>query len=286
MPSRTQNDRTVTRGEYSTTVYSRQVSKRALHGRGDDPDRETLRAYLKDNHCWWCERGPWKSIASHTYHAHGITAAELREMAHFFKDGQLVSDAYHDQLSRASIENNSAQWLIDADHSGKGKRSTSEAGKESMRARLTDWWEHIGPEAARQQRLEANRKAVAKLRKPTPCVQCGKPMPRAYPKTCSPECRREIRKQTAIQSSQKIDYSRLRRPHPCRMCGTIIPTSQRRMCSPECVLAEKRSHRRLWPCTVCGKDTGTKQRRTCSPEHLLEARRRNGLAHPPHHDHR
>lgn len=65
-------------------------------------------------------------------------------------------------------------------------------------ARLARYSESIGPDGAAEQRRRANAAAVAVTRKPHYCTAgCGRLLPRANPKTCSPECRKVVRQRTA-----------------------------------------------------------------------------------------
>jgi hypothetical protein len=49
---------------------------------GANPPTDTqIRACIDADMCWWCGRGPWVSLAAHTYKAHGHRAHDLRELA-------------------------------------------------------------------------------------------------------------------------------------------------------------------------------------------------------------
>jgi hypothetical protein len=45
------------------------------------PSVEEMRQHLADQVCPWCGAGPWRSLSIHTYHKHGWSADDLREIA-------------------------------------------------------------------------------------------------------------------------------------------------------------------------------------------------------------
>jgi hypothetical protein len=64
--------------------------------------------------------------------------------------------------------------------------------------RLAAYTARIGPDAAREQRRAAGMKRAEAARIPHYCTAgCGTLLPKATPKTCSPECRRIVRQRTA-----------------------------------------------------------------------------------------
>lgn len=72
------------------------------------------------------------------------------------------------------------------------------SAKKAAGLRLSAYYENIGPKAAAAQRRAANTAAVLKTRKPHYCTAgCGSLIARASPRTCSPECRRRVRQETA-----------------------------------------------------------------------------------------
>lgn len=168
-----------------------------------DPGPSVLREYIKALVCWWCGKGPWKSLAIHTRKSHGVSAANIREMAGLFKYTSICDPSFATEL--AARESNMANLaLIPKKRGGKGSRTLSEAGRQLYRQRLKDYMDAIGPEAALEQRRAASRVNAAKSKRPHLCsAGCGTMIPTATPKTCSPECRRLVRQRTALGWSDK-----------------------------------------------------------------------------------
>lgn len=78
------------------------------------------------------------------------------------------------------------------------ERSSTPEAKAVASARLRGYFDRIGPDAANAQRRSANRIATSLTRRPHYCTAgCGTLLPKATPKTCSPECRRLVRQRTA-----------------------------------------------------------------------------------------
>ncbi len=75
---------------------------------------------------------------------------------------------------------------------------------DGARERMRAYIEKLGPEAAQELRVRAARISAERKRKPHPCTWCGKLLPRATPKTCSPECRREVRRATARRTAEMM----------------------------------------------------------------------------------
>lgn len=63
--------------------------------------------------------------------------------------------------------------------------------------RLAAWQERVGPTEVARQRQRAGKARADQNRQPHYCTNgCGTLIPSATPKTCSPECRREVRQRT------------------------------------------------------------------------------------------
>lgn len=59
---------------------------------GETPEQGRIRRAVRSGACPWCTAGPFGSIASHTWQAHGVSAAELRERAGLPRSASLTSD--------------------------------------------------------------------------------------------------------------------------------------------------------------------------------------------------
>lgn len=229
--------------------------------RMDDPDQETLRAYIREQTCWWCGAGPFKSVAGHVRY-HGIDRHELRELAGVFKQTSIASEELHDRM--AEIMKGRAPIL--PPRAQKEKRVMSTAGRASMMERLKMAWEPSIRQAV-------GLRAGLTNSRPHKCTNpvCSNIVPRATRKTCSPECRKQVRINTQLKSALTQ-----RRPHPCPICGVIVPISYPKTCSPTCARRLQHRSRAYHTCSMCGNDTGHHKKRTCSPECLTKARRRQG----------
>lgn len=241
-----------------------------------EPTPNILREYIRAGICWWCESGPWKSLAGHTSHGHGITAAEVRAAAYLVKATRLCSPE-HSAACAARPQTRANLPAMQASRGYAKERHMSEAGIEIARAKLR---RVMGtPEEARELRHRASLRSAALSARPHGCTWCGAPMPRSTPRTCSPECRLSVRRQTARGVTQRRDFAQFRHPHPCPVCHTMVPTSKPLYCCARCRTIAIQRPRSRPPCTVCGKDTGTHRKRTCSPACLAAARRRQGIAY-------
>lgn len=66
-------------------------------------DIEKVRSYIEAQICPWCERGPWKVLASHTWRGHAVSAAELRVMADR-RPGESICSPASSELFRERLE--------------------------------------------------------------------------------------------------------------------------------------------------------------------------------------
>ena len=76
-----------------STVIPDSESKVPVNGAHDYPSAQ-IRACIDADMCWWCGRGPWVSLATHTSQAHGHTAHHLRELAGLDARARLCSLNY------------------------------------------------------------------------------------------------------------------------------------------------------------------------------------------------
>ena len=64
----------------------------------ESPD--VIRQYIEQQTCWICGKGGWKALSQHIVKKHGITAAEVREMAYMFKRERLISEELSEAISK------------------------------------------------------------------------------------------------------------------------------------------------------------------------------------------
>jgi len=152
------------------------------------PPVDLLREYIAEQRCWWCEAGPYKMLAGHVSGRHGITAAELREMAVLTKKARICSPELSELFRKRPQQDGIAER---ARNIPRKKRRMSEAGKAINREKLL-----------RGSNNETRRQAAHRngdiSRQYFPCSFCGKVSRRSptWKLTCSPECRLEVRKRT------------------------------------------------------------------------------------------
>jgi len=172
----------------------------------DDPTPEELRECIRDGHCWWCGKTRFKTLSGHTSKIHGITAAELRDLAGLFKHAptctpELSYQFQTNPLKKAATLQNVKKAQAKG-HKGykikfnkAGRKHQDEVKTAILLANSND-----------DQRRNANKIRSEKYRKYHPCPVCGKIVPFSIKRwvTCSPECRRVIRQRTALASLEKV----------------------------------------------------------------------------------
>lgn len=263
MPGRTPDDRTWTHGQRDSTLRIHRLESRPKAAKLGDPTPEILRDCIKDGYCWWCGRGGWKALSIHTYHAHGISANDIRDMAGLFYHIPTCLPGLSHQFSvniKSQLDNGIRTMPSSLGH--RHKMKFSKAGRKYQDEVKTAI---LLANSSDEQRRAANKIASEKTRKPHPCPVCGKIVRVSIKRraTCSPECRKIIRQQTGVASMQTIkrlseenpEY-RLKinlklsesmkkqfrkgrqpyqiKPHSCRICGKMIPYATPRLCSEEC----------------------------------------------------
>lgn len=189
MPSRI-GDKTWTHGERDSTRFHQ---KRSLPiARLDDPTPEALRQAIADQRCWWCDREGFKALANHTAMAHGIFGADIRRLAGLVKSATICSPERSEQMRQAPRAQAVKAGLIVLVQDKTKKRVMSEAGKIINRAKL----DAIPNKEENRRKASARKAEVA--RRPHPCPVCQTIIPKAHPITCSPACRKVIRRKTAL----------------------------------------------------------------------------------------
>lgn len=99
------SDRRSTRGRHADPLAATKKLARpreGQHGQIVAPDPSALRAAIDAGTCPWCGRGPYKVLATHTNISHGISAAELRELAGLAKRAS-ICDPDHSQSCRTIL---------------------------------------------------------------------------------------------------------------------------------------------------------------------------------------
>lgn len=246
----------------------------------DDPKPEILRAYIEAQHCWWCGKGGWKSLPNHTCKAHGISAAELRELAYMYKREPVSSRELREEDRQRTLARKD-DWRASLKGRSQPVPVLSTKRKDELRARTK-----VLREKYKDIRIE-------KTRRPHKCRICGKEIPRSSPRLCSEECRSKERHQAMPPEARaKLSATRKERiaaglistereapkAHPCPICGKWIPRSVPATCSPECAKAlTRQKNGKPHPCPVCGTMVPTSSPITCSPECRKVIRQRTAL---------
>jgi hypothetical protein len=127
------------------------------HGVLAAPSAASVRKFIEAQVCPWCGTGPWQVMAGHTSKAHGISAAELREMAGLIKAASICSPDH----SKVTSERSRRRWdsaessPLAAFSGGKGrKRSFSTAGRVAQREKA------LAQTAEQRQRRSENMRAA------------------------------------------------------------------------------------------------------------------------------
>ncbi len=251
---RTSTNQKWTRGASDAARRIDRIKHLPKRAKGTDPDPTYLKECIQDGYCPWCDTGGFKILSRHTWNAHGISVAELRDIAMMFKHESTCSSEYHAALSnRHKAELASGRVLPSNFHSLKGPHTFSRAGRilqDTVKTQI------LLANQSSEQRKQAARQGALKTRRPHLCsAGCGTMIPTSSPKTCSPECRRVVRQRTIVKAHntplsdatrKKISDAakarcatgwlmKPRKPHPCPVCGVIIPTAVPRLCGkPEC----------------------------------------------------
>jgi len=213
--------------------------KASLH----DPPPPLLRAYIADQLCWWCGKGPFKVLAGHTSQAHGINRIELRNLAGLFQSTVVCSEEFHD----GRIKILKARGNEETFKSSPGKyhkRNLQPPAAAANRAKLQKLRESLGPEGIHRQVVEAGRKAgmvnrlkAAAYREPHVCtnLKCNNIIPvfvngRVTNRlTCSSKCYRQIRSRNAKRAS--VTRMGFRRRELCGITGCEGKYLARGLCS-------------------------------------------------------
>lgn len=165
-----------------------------------DPTLEELRGCIRDGYCWWCNKGGWKNLALHTYHAHGINAAELKELAFLYKHDPTCSHEFSDKIRNVAKKNHYHHNLIDKNYAP--HRIMSPAGK-AQRNRMRE--ETKSKRAITLSKTRQRLFAEGKLNNNNPahphaCRICGAMIPTARPRLCSKECRAKAWQEAQVKA--------------------------------------------------------------------------------------
>lgn len=98
-----------------------------------------MRAYVAEQTCPFCDKGPFKSLASHTYRAHGVLADDLRFAAGMTTTDSLSSPEYAARM-RGMVDLDTAKRNFAA---GQGRRNVpAEGTAEYDRWKRRQWEAH------------------------------------------------------------------------------------------------------------------------------------------------
>lgn len=87
--TRPRSERRRIRGTPESVVRAKQQNARPAEGQAGQvvyPSREAIREAIAAGKCPWCGRGPWRVLASHTHHRHGVNRHELRHLAGYSRE--------------------------------------------------------------------------------------------------------------------------------------------------------------------------------------------------------
>lgn len=161
-------DKTYTGFNGASTDRLRELDKlrqpaSGIDGRVAPPSQEALQAFIASQTCPWCGAGPFKMLATHTHSAHGVSAAEFRELAGLTRHAPLCSpDHSAHQAARLAGQ---ALPPVAYERTG-GRHVYSEAGKAAQRVkagRVTDDDRRRAARASGDKQLAANADKHAEI---------------------------------------------------------------------------------------------------------------------------
>lgn len=154
------------------------------------PGVERARWCIENGVCPFCGRQGFRVLAGHTAKIHGVDGRQLRDLAEL---------TYSTSICAPDVREACAERARGSEHrlgraGGKGtRRQLSVAAKADMMRRIEAIHNRSDFTDIRQRASLASGRS---RRKPHPCPICGTMLPRSTPKTCSPECRLEVRRRT------------------------------------------------------------------------------------------
>lgn len=114
------------------------------------PSPGAMRKFIEAQQCPWCDSGPWKVLAGHTHKSHGVSGAELREMAEMVKTASICAPGHSATAAARGKERASAGLLTPLLTSDRSRRRVmSAAGRAAQRAKS------LGQTAERRERAAA-----------------------------------------------------------------------------------------------------------------------------------
>lgn len=106
------------------------------------PSAASMRKFIQAQQCPWCGRGPWKVLATHTRSAHGVSAAELRDMAGLVKQASICSDEHQANTRERNrrvrgdrMPPEAVAALTARREHGRDRKTLGPAGREAQRTR-------------------------------------------------------------------------------------------------------------------------------------------------------
>lgn len=148
-----------------------------------DPPPDVVRAYIAQQQCWICGKGGWKALSQHLVKAHGLPAAEVRELAYMFKRERLISEELSEVMSKDALRrfgsNEGLKRFTKLRRFKKGAKQPKRICSTKQKDILEERVKEIRPLAAIGMR---------KLRRSHLCEVCGTLIETSKPIHCSPEC--------------------------------------------------------------------------------------------------
>jgi hypothetical protein len=110
------------------------VGGSGIDGRIAPPSQHALREFIESQTCPWCAAGPFQVLATHTFKVHGVSAAELRDLAGLTRSASVCSETH----AAMCADRGRGRPLADSAYTTPRRpRTYSEAGLVTQRAKLT-----------------------------------------------------------------------------------------------------------------------------------------------------
>jgi hypothetical protein len=141
----------------------------------EDVPPELLRNYIAQQTCWICGRGDWKALSGHLVKAHGLPAAQVREMAYMFKTERLISSDLSERMAASALARFGKRRHIPLTGQRQEGRELSTKQRDILKQRV---------ERIRPLTLDTHDK----FKHPHLCPICGTFIGTASPLYCSEKC--------------------------------------------------------------------------------------------------
>ena len=87
------------------TAEHRLHAYRSVDVRLDDPPADVLWDFIHAMDCWWCGRGPFRSLSSHWTRAHHLDLQHIRDILGVRKNHSFIDEALRDTLQERGRRN-------------------------------------------------------------------------------------------------------------------------------------------------------------------------------------